>query len=526
MMERENNRQHRVGIWLASFILISGLAASSPLWLDLALDAIPDRYIEAYAPEAIKRIAFSSDEETVLPEVSSLDAEGVPFESLMESTETPGVIDSIELPLQQGQLVRVVGTEDEGLNLREQADVDSAWIETVPEGTEFVLGIAGGNEDGFEWWLVVDPQTNEPRGWVVADFLEAIGEEEVDIAAEAVFLQTPDVWKLAANEEVPQWWNNCGPATFTSVLAWYGVEYERTASGYLDQSDAANWLKPNAEDRQVGPDEIERYVESKGLRAKWFYGGDVEVLQRLIYAGFLPTLEIGYRPGELENTTARTNISDTVRWTSHFLPLHGYNKSTRTFDAVDSFQSTYEEISFDELEHYWRQFNYRVIVVYEPDKEEQIRDLVGSLWEESNMYQRAYNQALAERNQNQDDPYAWFNMGTNLMGMGRADEAVIAFEKAQELGIYDKDVSWRMLWYQFGPFEAYYATGQYEKLIVLSKSVLAQNEYAEEAYYWQGQALVAMGRGDEARFFFNRALSRNFGNPGFEDAQVALQALG
>ena len=47
------------------------------------------------------------------------------------------------------------------------------------------------------------------------------------------------------------------------------------------------------------------------------------------------------------------------------------------------------------------------------------------------------------------------------------EEAAAAFDQARQIGL-----PWRMLWYQFGPFEAYYETGRYDEVIALADATL------------------------------------------------------
>ena len=52
-----------------------------------------------------------------------------------------------------------------------------------------------------------------------------------------------------------QGWNNCGPATLTNALTYFG---------YTDnQTRAAQFLKPNGEDKNVSPNEMIRFVNSQ-----------------------------------------------------------------------------------------------------------------------------------------------------------------------------------------------------------------------------------------------------------------------
>ena len=52
-----------------------------------------------------------------------------------------------------------------------------------------------------------------------------------------------------------QTWNNCGPATFTMNLSYYGLP--------VTQAEAAKVLKPNKDDKNVSPDQMAAYARRR-----------------------------------------------------------------------------------------------------------------------------------------------------------------------------------------------------------------------------------------------------------------------
>ena len=48
-----------------------------------------------------------------------------------------------------------------------------------------------------------------------------------------------------------------------------------------------------------------------------------------------------------------------------------------------------------------------------------------------------------------------------------------------------------MLWYQFGPFRAYFEAGRTDELIALTDATIATVGNIEETYYWKGKGLQA-----------------------------------
>ena len=109
-------------------------------------------------------------------------------------------------------------------------------------------------------------------------------------------------------------------------------------------------------------------------------------------------------------------------------------------------------------------------------------------------------------------------MGSSLVALDRHQEAATAFDRAQSLG----KLPWRMLWYQFGPFEAYYEVGRFDDVLSLVKINLNSAEEIEETYYWQGRVLQAQGKSAQAASSYRRALAFN---PNYSAARDALENL-
>ena len=60
---------------------------------------------------------------------------------------------------------------------------------------------------------------------------------------------------------------------------------------------------------------------------------------------------------------------------------------------------------------------------------------------------------------------------------------------------------YRIVWYQTGPYYAYYYSGRYQDVINLANITLAStNEpYLEESYYWRAMAEAALGEFESAQ---------------------------
>jgi tetratricopeptide (TPR) repeat protein len=82
-----------------------------------------------------------------------------------------------------------------------------------------------------------------------------------------------------------------------------------------------------------------------------------------------------------------------------------------------------------------------------------------------------------------------------------------------------------MLWYQTGPYFAYYYTGRYQDVIDLADNILSiSNEpVLEESYYWRGRARLALGDNEGAIADFRKSAKVH---PDFQPAIEQLNALG
>jgi tetratricopeptide (TPR) repeat protein len=79
-----------------------------------------------------------------------------------------------------------------------------------------------------------------------------------------------------------------------------------------------------------------------------------------------------------------------------------------------------------------------------------------------------------------------------------------------------------MLWYQVGPYQAYYNAGRYQDVIDLANTTLAYmlEPVLEESFYWRGLARQQTGDLEGAISDFKRTveLNSNF-SPGYEQLE-------
>lgn len=323
------------------------------------------------------------------------------------------------------------------------------------------------------------------------------------VPAEAEPISLPPSVRLENIRYEAQNWNNCGPTTMTMALSYYG---------YPDnQLTAARWMKPYSEDKNVSPWQMVRFVnEQTGLRALYRMGGNEQLLKRLLAMNFPVIIEKGFQPAGED-------------WMGHYLLLIGYDESAQTFLTYDSYlghgnmQGRRE--SYADVDRDWRHFNRLFIVVYETSREAELRLALGDYVDPEYGARVALEVARTEATKNVEDKFAWFNMGTSYVALKDYENAAIAYDRAFQLRL-----PWRMLWYQFGPYEAYYNVGRYNDVLSLAKSNLGTTTFVEETYYWQGMAHAANGNRTEALSNFDRALTVNKNFFPAQEAKAQVQA--
>ena len=299
---------------------------------------------------------------------------------------------------------------------------------------------------------------------------------------------------------VRQTFNNCGPANLTQTLNYLGYD--------ITQEEVADYLKPNSEDRNVSPWQIRDYVNERtggAFMASAHSGGTMELLKQFIVAGYPVVIEKGYElPGQ--------------GWWGHYLTVFGYDDEKQILYSQDSFLGPWDGSGrtddYEEFEFYWQQFNYTFYVVYYPSQEAEVEAILGpTLSDPMEMWRMVAARAQAEIDADQENLFAWFNLGTALTEIGAAtgeaqyyQGGAQAYDTAREIGLPP-----RMLWYQFRPYLAYWKVDRHEDVIALADATLETQggRNVEETYWYKGLAMESQGNISEAITNYQAALEVN-----------------
>lgn len=295
--------------------------------------------------------------------------------------------------------------------------------------------------------------------------------------------------------------NNCGPATLTMYLRYYGWQG--------DQFTISDVIKPIPQDRNVNVEELDYFVKNYAgwLQTIYRVGGDTQLLKQLLAAGVPVMIEETFHFDE-------NNWPNDDRWAGHYLLINGYDEQNKKFLGQDSYVGENQWIDYDVIDKQWQAFNRVYILVYLPDQEDTIRQILGENWDVDANRQHALDVAKQETESDPQNVFAWFNLGSNYVYFDENNFATTAYDKAREIG-------WpqRMLRYQFGPFLAYFHSLRNDDLMALVDYALQRTPNSEEALLWKGWGLYRAGQKEKALESFQAALTAH---PNYLDAQYAI----
>lgn len=324
-------------------------------------------------------------------------------------------------------------------------------------------------------------------------------------------------------------WNYCGPANLAMALNFWGWKGDRDRIGAYVKPGIGG--KDGKEDKNVMPYEMEDFVESQtDFQAVVRVGGELELIKRLVAAGFPVLIEKGYYERDYTGKLA---------WLGHYQFVTGYDDPGEYFIVQDTYLRTGEngtganmQWPYDDFVTNWRSFNFLFLLVYPDERREEVIELLGPWTDEewANRHALKIAQAEAQTLGGVDQFFAWFNVGSSRVRLFEYVDAAYAYDYAFQLyaalPIDDTGRPYRIMWYQTGPYFAYYYSGRYQDTINLANNTLYETiaePTLEESLYWRGLAYEALGQVDNAIADYREAvrLNSNFG-----PAWAQLERLG
>ena len=325
-------------------------------------------------------------------------------------------------------------------------------------------------------------------------------------------------------------WNYCGPANLAMALNFWGWPGDRDDVAAVVKPGVADpdldFIQQGKWDKNVMPYEMANFVtDHTDFNVVTRSGGEIELVKRLIAGGFPVLVEKGYYEAD---------YTGKVAWLGHYLFTTGYDDRAGEFVVQDAYLKPGKNMRVDYQTYLdgWRSFNYLFMVIYPPAREAEAYTLLGS-WADPNYANQNALRLAEEEIQTQtgiDEFFAWFNKGTSHVNLLQYNEAGLAYDRAfqvyAQLESDDTQRPYRILWYQTGPYWAYFHTGRYQDTINLANTTLYDTiaePTLEESLYWRGQAYLALGQTGEAIADFREAVRLN---PNFAAGLNMLAQLG
>ncbi|MDY0124612.1 MAG: tetratricopeptide repeat protein [Anaerolineaceae bacterium] len=285
--------------------------------------------------------------------------------------------------------------------------------------------------------------------------------------------------------------NNCGPANLSMNVTYWGW----TTNQHITEEA----LKTHKDDRNVMLQEMLDFVQANtNLKGQLRYGGDIEIIKRLLSGGFPVLLERGHS-------------DEDDGWMGHYSIITAYDDTTQTVQIPDTLLGMMS-MSYAELERDWWHFDGIYLVVYPAEREQEVLTMLGTDADPEQNLQNtlAKLEARIQQMSGQDLFFAVYSKGSVLVEMGDYLGAAQAYDQA--FALYNQlDFGlrpWRITWYQVGPYLAYYYTGRYQDALNLADQTIANTSFPSlpETWYWGGQSALMLGDKVTAERYFRKAL--------------------
>jgi len=319
-----------------------------------------------------------------------------------------------------------------------------------------------------------------------------------DLAKSGVQLKEPGNFALLENpKHTYQTFNNCGPATLSMMLSWYGENVSQKELG--DKMRPFQVASGDNDDKTIFTHEFVDWAKKYGFEAIGRVNGDINLLKTFTANGVPVVVKTWLHVGE--------DIG-------HFRIVRGFDEERKVIIQDDSYEGPNKKISYYDFLSMWQPFNYAYIIVYTSEQADLVEAIIGEEMSEELAWQKSLLRAEKEARLDSDNVYPWFNLSTSYYHLGEYKKSVEAFEKVEV------KLPKRMLWYQIEPILAYQKLGNYNMVFAIIQNILdGGNRAYSELYQIRGEIYLSQGENEKAREQFELALKYN------ENLEPAKEAL-
>lgn len=352
---------------------------------------------------------------------------------------------------------------------------------------------------GYLGWLYKPSPPIETK--FVQEIREVVKEVEVDINEPLVDIKEPEVSALLPSpNHTYQNFNNCGPATLSMALSYFGQN--------VTQKELADKMRPyqvasgDNDDKTIFTHEFVDWARTYSVNAVGRVNGDIEILKEFTSNGIFVVVKTWLHPNE--------DIG-------HFRIVRGYDDEKKVVIQDDSYDGPNKKISYYDFLSMWQPFNYAYIIVYSDEQSVLVDTLLGQEKDETVAWKNAQTRAEKEKNLDTENVYPPFNLSTSYYHLGEYQKSVKEFEEVEA------DLPKRMLWYQIEPILSYYELTEYDRVFAISEKILNNGNRAfSELYQLRGEIYLEKKEEEKARQEFEKAIQYN---ENYQPAKDALNAL-
>lgn len=284
------------------------------------------------------------------------------------------------------------------------------------------------------------------------------------------------------------------------ALSYYGV--------HESQETLGKSLRPyqipggDNDDKSVTLEELAKKAQEYNLLAYHRPNGNIQLLKQFI-AHDMPIV-----------TRTWLKASDDI---GHYRVVKGYNSVKQNLIQDDSLQGKNLVYPYEDFNEIWKKFNYEYVVLVPKEKQAIAEAILQEDTNKQKAWGKAALRAQEDLKENPNDVTSRFNLSVALYNTGKYEQSVAEFEKVED------KLSFRTLWYQIEPIQAYYELGNYDRVFQITDKILNNyNRAFSELYIIRGNIYKKQGNIQQARNEFEKAVLYN---ENLHEAKAALSSL-
>lgn len=308
------------------------------------------------------------------------------------------------------------------------------------------------------------------------------------VKPQATLPPSPTAKVLTGGYQTFQTFNNCGPASLSMTLRYFGVNKSQHELG--DELRPYQVASGDNDDKSTTLPELARKAQELGFVAYNRPGGNYELIKQFISSG-IPVI-----------TRTWLHKDDFI---GHYRVVKGYDDGKGVIIQDDSFEGANLEYTYGEFDELWEAFNFEYLVIVRPEQKDLAEQIMGENASESVAWENSLKLSESALGKNPNNMYAHFNASVAYYHLGEYEDAVKSYEKT-----LSGNLPFRMLWYQIEPILAYQKLKKYDTVFSMTNKLIdGGNRAFSEAYQIRGEIYQDQGKTAEANAEFEKVKQYN-----------------